>query len=152
MKVDGYSLKNAIKRREAARTAAAASLMTSLHNTEGPSTEELMEAIEKCERDIARLQAFQTRYNLSVVISFSSENISMAEAVKRVGGLERVAAHWRNLLATSSAEASSDQTRSDLMLEKSNQVAVQTSTLRGRMSSANLTLVDIPELEEELMR
>lgn len=153
MKVNGYSLRTAIKNRETERDAAIASLTNSISGETGPSPEELMNKIEKCEEDIAKLQAFQTRYNLAVTVEFSSEKISMAEAVKRIGGIERVSAQWKSLLnrPLSAVAVSVGRLDSTMAMQRAKQSATLASTLRGRMSAANGTEIEIPELEESLM-
>lgn len=51
------------------------------------------------EGNIAKLQAVQARYNIETMVSFSNggqtEKMSLCEAVKRQGGLNRAANMWR---------------------------------------------------------
>ena len=154
MKINGYSLRTAIRNCETERDASVAVLSQSLRGHEGPTTEDLMVKIEVSEKRIARLQAFQTRYNLEVVIDMGSEKISMAEAVKRIGGIERVSAHWRNLMSQCSSTAmAAAVVKFDTLvaIEHAKRASTEASTLRGRMSAANATEIEIPELIVEQM-
>ncbi len=154
MKINGYTLRTAIRNRETERDGAIALLSQSLRGQGGFSTEELMVKIETCEKNIASLQAFQSRYNLEVVVAVGVEKISMAEAVKRIGGIERVSAHWRSLMSQSSIETASvmqGKFDSALAIEKAKKSATEASTLRGRMSAANSVEIEIPELEEKFI-
>lgn len=155
MKVCGYSLRTAIKNRETERDAAASALQQALRGSAGLSLEELMNKIENSERAIAKLQAFQARYNLEVTIDVNSEKISMAEAIKRIGGIERVSQHWRKLVESASgsgmAVAMVSTLDSEKAINKAKAAATEASTLRGRMSAANALEIEIAELEESLM-
>ncbi len=154
MKVNGYALRTAIRNRETERDGAIAALSQSLRGQEGPTPEELMAKIEACEKNIACLQAFQSRYNLEIKIPVGVDTITMAEAVKRIGGIERVSAHWRNLMnqcSSTAMAASIIKFDTNAAIEKAKKAATEASTLRGRMSSANSTEIEIPELEESHM-
>lgn len=155
MKINGYTLRTAIRAREAERDGAVALLSQSLQGQVSSSPEELMLKIENCEKSIASLQAFQSRYNLEVMIAVGVESISMAEAVKRIGGIERVSAHWRNLMSqssqVSSASVSAGKFDANIAIEKAKKAATEASSLRGRMSAANSTEIEIPDLEEKFI-
>lgn len=155
MKISGYTLRTAIRNRETERDGAIAALAQSLRGQEGPTTEELMDKIEVCEKTIAKLQAFQTRYNLEIQIPAGEENISMAEAVKRIGGIERLSAHWRNMMTTASSTtmaAAAIKFDTNLAIQKSKQFATEASTLRGRMSAANSVEIELSDFEESLLQ
>jgi hypothetical protein len=55
--------------------------------------------IGACERRIAALQTVLARYNLLVEVSFEGRQVPVAEAVKLLGGLERLEALWQSALA-----------------------------------------------------
>ena len=154
MKVNGFALRNAIRNREAERDVAIAALAGTFNGNESLLPEELMEKIERCEKEIAKLQAFQAEYNLTVTVRVGEEEITMAEAVKRIGGIDRVSQQWKNIMKRMSGDyrrASNLQIDSNIILAKAKQIAMEASTLRGKMSMANSTEIDIPELEEYIL-
>lgn len=153
MKINGYTLRTAIRNRETERDTYIAGLAAALQGSGSSSPEELLEKVEKCEKAIAKLQAFQTEYNLTVSFKVGEEEISMAEAVKRIGGIERVSQHWRNLMSMKqlTGVAVSTKFNAEDAMTKAKKIAAEASTLRGYMSMANNTEIDIPELEENLV-
>lgn len=101
MKVTGYKLREAIKEWELRRDAAQESFDGTLAKFDDEAKESplvVMETINKCEKIIAHLQTVQVAYNLSVRVDVLGEQISLAEAVKRVGGVERSELMWRNAM------------------------------------------------------
>lgn len=59
--------------------------------------EDLMSEYGQVERLIAQLQGAQTIHNAATKVTVSGKEISLAEAVKLAGSLERVAAKWKQL-------------------------------------------------------
>lgn len=126
MQVTGYQLKTAIQRWELRRDAAAAQFPTTLakfkeQTKESPLT--VTDSFLKAERAVAALQTAQGRYNLAVEITVDGEKTSLAEGVKRVGGLGRIEKMWRVAAAPKPDRYGYDGSRS-----KENEYEVPTVT------------------------
>jgi hypothetical protein len=99
MKVNGYMLREAIKMHELRRDTAAAAFLGSLKKFENETKSppgEIVAAFLAAEDTIAKLQMVQARYNLHVAITVRGARITLAEAVKRLGGMSRVEKMWRS--------------------------------------------------------
>ncbi len=97
MVVTGYQLKRALRDADRRRALVSSQWDDSLWafpGEEKPEPTELLAAIEAAEEAIARLQAAQARYNLAVQVTVKletgPETMSMLEAVKRIGGVNRL--------------------------------------------------------------
>lgn len=98
MKVTGYKLQQAIKeqvsRRELAESRFEGSLKKFPDETK-PDPIKLMADYQDAEKRIASLQTAQADYNLKVQVEVEGEKMSLLEAVKQIGGLQRVEKKWR---------------------------------------------------------
>lgn len=107
MKITGYMLREAIKQHELRRDTAARAFDGSLkvfpdEEKDSPST--IVEQFLAAETAVAQLQVAQMRYNLAVMVEvtgpgpYAGDKVSMtlAEAIKRVGGEGRVEKMWRS--------------------------------------------------------
>ena len=100
MKVTGYKLREAIKEQELRRDTAARAFDGSLKKFAGEDKETpqaITDAFLAAETKVARLQTVQMRYNLAVEVSVGSDRMTLAEAIKRVGGTARVEKMWRSV-------------------------------------------------------
>jgi ribosomal protein S5 len=98
MQVTGYELRAAIRQWELRRDAAVAQFPGSLAIFDGErkdSPQAVTLAFLHAERMIATLQTAQARYNLGVMVSLDGGAFTLAEAVKRVGGVARMEKLWR---------------------------------------------------------
>jgi len=98
MEVTGYTLRAAVHQHELRRDTALRAFTGSLRVFPGETKEsptDLMDQFSKAERAIARLQVAQMRYNLKVKVKVDGEEISLAEAIKLVGGLGRTEKMWK---------------------------------------------------------
>lgn len=98
MKITGYMLRAALKRWELTRNAAVKKFPDVLHKFPDEnkiSPEVVAKSIEDAEAAIARLQAIQVLYNASVQVEVKDSAMSLAEAVKRVGGATRMEKMWK---------------------------------------------------------
>lgn len=106
MKINGVMLREAISVWEMRRDAAAKRFPKAFFakdaevlsgKWESPAVH--MNDFMIAERNIATLQSIQSRYNLDTSVSFSfggeTQKMSLCEAVKRQGGLNRAANMWR---------------------------------------------------------
>lgn len=102
MKTTGYRLQQAIReqveRRELAESRFSGSLNKFPDETKSDPIK-LMAEFEDAERRIALLQAAQAKYNLQVQVEVddteAGSKVSLMEAVKLLGGAQRVEKKWR---------------------------------------------------------
>ena len=98
MKVTGYQLQQAIKARQEDRDLLQGQFSGSLfkfEDEEKRSPVEIAQDLEKAEREIAQLQATQGVYNTKVTITVGGQDISLLQAIKQIGGANRVAGLWK---------------------------------------------------------
>lgn len=98
MKVTGYQLREAIKQHELRKDTAAGEFSGSLKKFPEEVKDEPVKVVERflaAEGAIAQLQVAQMRYNLAVTVTYGSGTVTLAEAIKRVGGEGRVEKMWR---------------------------------------------------------
>lgn len=96
--INGYQLREAIKRWILQRDAAATAFNDSLYSfgdeeKEGP--EKVMENFDKADRNLARLEELQQLYNQSVLCNVQGKQVTLALCVKLVGGAGRREKMWR---------------------------------------------------------
>lgn len=103
MALDGYTLHRAIQHQETLRDLAQAEFpttTTAFPLETKPAPDEVMKRLTDAEYSIAALQAVLGAYNQRVRVTLAGgERISLAEAVKRVGGTSRIEKHWRKALS-----------------------------------------------------
>lgn len=107
MKITGYGLREAIKQAELRRDTAAGAFSGSLKKFPDDEAKETPEAIvdafTRSERALAALQVAQMRYNLAVQVELVGEKLTLAEAIKRVGGAGRIEKMWKGAIGDSSS-------------------------------------------------
>lgn len=104
MKVTGYMLREAIKQHELRRDTASRAFNGSLKkfpDEEKEPPHKVIETFTHAEHAIAALQEAQMRYNLLVEVEFDmpgnpQTRMSLAKAIKLVGGAGRVEKMWRS--------------------------------------------------------
>jgi hypothetical protein len=99
MKYTGYRLQGMIRDAVSARDSAALLFPESIYafpGTDPSSPVATANALAEADREVARLQVLQARYNLAVKVRFDGATISLHEVVKLVGGLGRLEKLWRN--------------------------------------------------------
>jgi hypothetical protein len=102
MKVTGYKLQQAIKEQVSRRELAESRFEGSLKkfpDEAKPDPRKLMEEYQDAEKRIAALQTAQAEYNLKVQVEVEGEKMSLLEAVKQIGGFQRVEKKWRSAAA-----------------------------------------------------
>lgn len=98
--VNGFLLREAIRRWELRRDTAATQFESSVskfEDEEKASPDELAKEFVTAETAIGKLQAIQTAYNLYVTIAVGDTRMTLCEAVKRLGGAGRLDKMWRVL-------------------------------------------------------
>lgn len=100
MKVTGYTLRAAIKEQELKRDTASGAFTPSLRTFPGETKDpqKIMERFEAAEKALTKLQAAQMRYNLMVSVEVLGEKMTLAEAIKRVGGIGRIEKMWKDAI------------------------------------------------------
>ena len=101
MKINGYQIREAIKRWRLQRDLASSQFDSSLYSFESEagntlSPEQVMKDFEAADRAIARLEEVQQRYNQTVRCDVQREEVTLALAVKLVGGAGRREKMWRS--------------------------------------------------------
>jgi hypothetical protein len=154
--ITGYKLREAIKQQQLRLDATERVLSDSYKAFPGEQKThpaELIQQIEDIERRIARLQTAQVSYNLVSKVMFEGQTLSLAEAIKVLGGLSRVEKAWRK--ATGGKEERNIYGRDNKderdpakqyaawvvspneAIEKSLAAAKRTAELRGLIAVAN---------------
>jgi len=101
MKINGYKIREALKEHELRKEAAQKQFSGTLKKFPGetkPEPQEVATAFLKAETAIAKLQVVQMRYNLEVEVDVLSETMTLAEIIKRVGGLGRMEKMWKGVI------------------------------------------------------
>lgn len=99
MKIDGFTLQQAVREAKAERDQASKRFTPALKKFPGeekPDPRELAEAFIAAEIRLARLQSAQTLFNLTARVQVQGETMSLLEAIKLVGGAGRLEAMWRS--------------------------------------------------------
>jgi hypothetical protein len=176
MKVTGYMLREAIKQHELRRDTAAKAFDGSLKkfpDEEKESPIELVESFSKAEQAIAALQEAQMRYNLSVKVEVMGQGnyptdkvrMSLAKAIKLVGGAGRVEKMWRSATGPKKDryggyrdDDEMDPTRiravatikSSDAISQASRAGKAAGSLRAAIATANAELVEIEDLSPAL--
>ena len=102
MKITGYKLQHTLRELAHKRDTAAARFDKTLWKFEDEpkaTPQEVMKTYRDAEGAIAQLQTAQGRYNLAITVNVLSESMTLAEAVKRIGGAGRMEKMWRSIAA-----------------------------------------------------
>lgn len=100
MKITGYQLQQAIKSRQEDRDLLSGQFNGSLFKFEDEDKRnpvDIAADLLKAEQEIAHLQSAQGVYNTKVVITVDGQDMTLLQAIKRVGGANRMANIWKNV-------------------------------------------------------
>lgn len=100
MKITGYLLREAIKQQGLKRDSLASSFNGTLKKFPEEKKElpnDVMNDFLTAELAVTKLQVAQMRYNLAVQVTVLGERMTLAEAIKRVGGPARAEKMWRSV-------------------------------------------------------
>lgn len=175
MKVTGYQLREAIKQHELRRDTSAGEFAGSLKKFPEEVKDEPVKVVERflaAEGAIAQLQVAQMRYNLAVTVDYDLPlqpavrgRITLAEAIKRVGGEGRVEKMWRTATSPKTDryggyrdEDERDPTRVRAVTTISTSETVKLATVAGKragalraaIATANAKEVEIEDLSGAL--
>jgi hypothetical protein len=102
MKINGYQLREAIKRLSLSRDAFLSQFKDSLYTFEKEQTNlspiKLMYLLEKAEYQTAIVEEAQQKFNQIVTVSVQNETMTLARAVKLVGGAARREKLWKEVI------------------------------------------------------
>lgn len=166
MKITGYKLQHTLRELAHRRDMAAARFPKSLwkfDDEEKATPVEVMGLYQKAEETIAKLQTAQGQYNQAITVTVLGEPMSLAEAVKRIGGAGRMEKMWRSMAAPKSDRYSMrDENERDTGVERAKRQVTEdeaavnaqraarfASALREAIQVANATEIEI-ELDPAL--
>lgn len=101
MQINGYQIREAIKRWMLTRDTVQSQFKDSLHMFEGIDEDQkrkplaIMNEFEMCDYKVALLEEVQQRFNQCVNVTVISDSMPLARAVKLVGGAGRREKMWR---------------------------------------------------------
>jgi hypothetical protein len=99
MQVTGFTIREAIKRWEMIRDAASKQWNDSLfvfEKEDNISPDDIMKTYTNAERAVASLQTAQARFNIQTKVKVLVEEMTLAEAVKLLGGAGRAEKMWKS--------------------------------------------------------
>jgi len=167
MKITGYKLQHTLRELAHRRDTAAArfdKVLWKFEDQDKATPQQIMKAYRDAEVTIAKLQTAQGRYNLAITVNVLSETMTLAEAVKRVGGAGRMEKMWRSIAAPKKdrysyreeentrdphVERATRQVSEDEAAVFAQQAARFASALREAIQVANATEIEI-ELDPAL--
>lgn len=171
-KTTGYKLREAIRVREMERSVLEGqfeeSLMQFKDDNKG-DPKEIAKQLRQNEEAIATLQVAQDFYNLRVTVKVQGKEVSLAEAVAKIGGAGRIKDRWQavanqggsdrdrryrhRLEARDPAQerASAKITPQDALKEAITAAKIA-AALRAAIAEGNSTDLEIPDLEDKLLQ
>lgn len=163
MKVNGFQLREAVRRWELIRENAAKQFPATHWAFEGETDrltpDATMERYVQADTAIAKLQTWQQQYNLSVPLDVLGFHMTLSEAVKRLGAAGRAEKMWRVALNDEGQERYSnrrdivrpkDEIRAkklmkpDALMERANKASKFSGALRAAIAKGNVTEVELP--------
>ena len=163
MQVTGFQIRELIRRFEMVSEASSKQWGESLFVFEGDEKtgpEEIMKSYKDAERKVAAIQTAQMRYNLQVKVKVLDEEMTLAEAVKMVGGAGRAEKMWKSHAINTGRESysrieSSRPKDSEFAkrsvsvkecLKNANESAKFAGALRAAIAEGNSTKVDVASI------
>lgn len=160
MLVTGYQLREAIRKWSVRRDTYKNQFSDSLNIFEGeakPNPLDVMDSFKKAEEIITVLQVLQEVYNHSVTVypTGSKDSMSLAKAIKLVGGAGRIHAMWKASLPGKPDRYGSSNTRrtdeevakpavsTSVMLQLTEEAANWAASLRIAIASGNAETRDL---------
>lgn len=161
MRVDGYQIRDALRRWNLRLIASSKQFAESLFIFSGEvkaQPSEVVKTFEEADQAIAKLQELQQYYNLQVKVSVQGREISLSRAVKQVGGAGRIEKMWRDAAIDKSGdrysyrdersrnkenEYANRQISTKQALELADAAARYASALRSAVARGNNTELEI---------
>ena len=136
MQITGFTIREAIKRWEMVRETSSKQWNDSqfvFEKDEKTSPDDLMKAYRDAERAVASLQTAQARFNIQTKVKVLGEEMTLAEAVKLVGGAGRVEKMWKSYAANTGSDRYS---RVELSRSKENEYAKRAVSVKDCLKRA----------------
>lgn len=166
MEITGYQLKAALKNQNLKLAALRSQFQPSLkkfpdEKKEAPQS--ISEKINMVEDAISKIETAQAYYNLQVKVEIAKREMTLCEAIKRVGGAGRVEKMWRDVAAKEVSSYNpygygserepgkvySQQTiTQEEALGQATKAATLASAMRAAIAEANSKLVQIDFLDK----
>lgn len=140
MKVTGYQLREAIRAWELRKSAAEQLVPESLMCFAGQEHEDpakIIAQVAEAEAKIAEIETVQSAYNLGVTVWVIDKDITLAEAIKAVGGAGRVEKLWR-MAVKGDNNRDRGYGYNELRKEKDTELAKRTISVEVAMKAAAL--------------
>jgi hypothetical protein len=168
MTTTGWQIREALKTWELRKGLAEKLFPESLHKFKDEakdSPQAHIEAYLTAELAIAKLQVAQMKYNLAITVLVDKEEMSLAEAIKRVGSAGRVEKMWGSVKPASSRsrymddmpitrDPNQERAESTLTVKESTKLAEQASkrasAFRAAINTGNGREVEIANLDPAL--
>lgn len=99
MQITGYAIQNRLRELAHLHTLAAKQFDDGKYlfsDEKAPTAKAAFDVFEDLEDQICRLQTLQAHYNLAIEVDVAGVSMTLAEAVKRVGGAGRMEKMWRS--------------------------------------------------------
>jgi hypothetical protein len=167
--VNGYQLREAIRKWELRRVTLAnqfTDVLTAYPNEKKPKPEAVAEDLLVAENAVAQLQTAQQEYNLAVTVDVQGTKMTLAHAVKLIGGAGRISKLWGTAAGRGKKDRDfgyrSDGERDPTKVYKERQISVEDATkraeaadryagaIRSAISTGNATSVNL-NLKPELL-
>jgi hypothetical protein len=169
MKINGYKLRESMKRFELQRDAAEVRFPHSLYAFEGDkkdSADSIMKSLTEAEEGIANLQTVQAMYNLKVKVNVQGTLMTLTNAIKLMGGATRAENLWKVASGTKKTRGSyeippsmvrdANQTLAYAtmtpkeLLERVTKASAYAAALRSAIAQGNATEMDM-DLDPKLL-
>jgi hypothetical protein len=137
VKINGLKIQQAIREATKDRDLADSRFAGSLKafpDEKKPHPLKLSDEFEAAERRIAALQTAQARYNISVMVEADGRSMTLQEAVKLLGGAQRLEEKWREA-AKEEADRYGGDTRDKDAVVRTRQVDHEKCVELARMHS-----------------
>ena len=157
--VNGFQIQQAIREAKAERDQASARFTPSLRHFPGDvvmDPRHVAADFQAAEERLSQLQALQAKYNLCVKVTVIGNEITLLEAIKKVGGLGRLEKMWRSAAAPKADRYGyRDETRDkdavvsvptvtyDVASKKRAEVSHYASALRSAIQMGNANVVEL---------
>lgn len=166
MKVTGWQLREALKMWELRKGTAEKLFPDSLQkfaDEDKDPPQDIVDAYAKAELAIARLQVAQMRYNLGVQVMIDGTQMSLADAIKRVGAAGRIEKMWGSVTpktdrydvyGASSRDPSQERAVQTLSVKDGAKLAEQASkrasAMRAAINTGNGQEIAVTDLDQSL--
>jgi len=169
--VSGHKIRQAIERVNLRRKTATKQFEKSIFAFEGENTtpQQFAATIERTEFLLASLQDLQERFNQATMVNLTGQNLTLALAIKLVGGNNRLAKSWKNAAelapgtddiwsrrlggSKGSVQFSRDKEKDyatrqitvEQCIASADASSSKTASLRAAIAEANSSLIEVPE-------